>query len=105
MEKIKALVNEYKKAKDYQNEVDGDFHYFRIMEAFLEGAPQTILQLTIIFQQEQIGEINYDTWFTILLSLWSWISIILSFTCFSLGAVGIFTQGPTKVVWFFFLLY
>ena len=97
MEKIKALVNEYKKAKDYQNEVNGDFHDFRIMEAFLEGAPQTILQLTIVFQEEQIGELNHESWLTLFLSIWSWISIIISFLTFSLGAAGIFTEGPTQV--------
>ena len=97
MENIKALVYEYKKAKDYQNEVNGDFHDFRIMEAFLEGAPQTILQLTIVFQEEQIGELNHESWLTLFLSVWSWISIIISFLTFSLGAAGIFTEGPTQV--------
>ena len=97
MENIKALVNEYKKARDYQNEVNGDFHDFRIMEAFLEGAPQTILQLTIVFQEEQIGELNHESWLTLFLSVWSWISIIISFLTFSLGAAGIFTEGPTQV--------
>ena len=97
MEEIKTLVNEYKKAKDYQNEVNGDFHDFRIMEAFLEGAPQTILQLTIVFQEERIGELNHESWLTLFLSIWSWISIIISFLTFSLGAVGIFTEGPTQV--------
>ena len=97
MENIKALVNEYKKARDYQNEVNGDFHDFRIMEVFLEGAPQTILQLTIVFQEEQIGELNHESWLTLFLSVWSWISIIISFLTFSLGAAGIFTEGPTQV--------
>ena len=97
MEKVKALVNQYKKAKDYQNEVNGEFHDFRIMEAFLEGAPQTILQLTIVFQEERIGELNHESWKTLFLSMWSWISIIISFLTFSLGAAGIFTEGPTQV--------
>ena len=97
MKNIKALVNQYKKAKDYQNEVNGDFHDFRIMEAFLEGAPQTILQLTIVFQEEQIGELNHESWLTLFLSVWSWISIVISFLTFTLGAAGIFTEGPTQV--------
>ena len=97
IEKVKALVNQYKKAKDYENEINGDFHHFRIMEAFLEGAPQTILQLTIVFQEEQIGELNHESWLTLFLSIWSWISIIISFLTFSLGAAGIFTEGPTQV--------
>ena len=91
------MVNQYKKAKDYENEVNGDFHHFRIMEAFLEGAPQTILQLSIVFQEKQIGELNHESMLMLFQSVWSWISIIISFLTFSLGAVGIFTEGPTQV--------
>ena len=97
MKKIEDIVKEYKAAKDYQKEIDGDFHQFRIMESFLEGAPQTILQLMIVFQEERIGELNHENWWKLLLSVWSWISIIISFSTFSLGAAGIFTEGPTEV--------
>ena len=78
---------EYKEAKDYQNRIRGEFHDFKIMESFLEGAPQSILQLTIILQEQTLKQVEISTW----------ISIGMSFFTFSLGAAGIYTECPTKV--------
>ena len=89
---IRDILKEYKEAKDYQNHIRGEFHDFKIMESFLEGAPQSILQITIILQEETLKQVGWDTWF----------SIGLSFFTFSLGAAGIYSERPTKVQNLFF---
>ena len=87
MNDIKEILKNYKEAKEYQDKVRGEFHDFKIMESFLEGAPQSILQLTIILQEQTLKQVEISTW----------ISIGMSFFTFSLGATGIFTEGPTQV--------
>ena len=87
MNDIKGILKNYKEAKEYQNKVRGEFHDFKIMESFLEGAPQSILQITIILQEEKLNLVGWDTW----------LSIGLSFFTLSLGAAGIYSQYPTKV--------
>ena len=84
---IKDILKEYKEAKDYQNQIRGEFYDFKIMESFLEGAPQSILQITIILQEKTLNLVGWDTW----------VSIGLSFFNFSLGAAGIYSERPTKV--------
>ena len=87
MNDIKEILKNYKEAKEYQDKVRGEFHDFKIMESFLEGAPQSILQLTIILQEQTLKQVEISTW----------ISIGMSFFTFSLGAAGIYTECPTKV--------
>ena len=87
MEEIKCILKNYKEAKDHQNEIKGEFHDFKIMESFLEGAPQSILQLMIILQQETLIQVGWDTW----------LSIGVSFLNFTYGAAGIYCERPTKV--------
>ena len=83
------MSQEYYLAKTYQSEIMGIYYNFKLLESFLEGAPQSILQLVIIFQTKSDFDEKVDpsTWF----------SIAVSFVSFTLTAAGIYTQHPTEV--------
>ena len=86
---IKEMAQKKKDAKNYQLEVQGTFYNFKIMESFLEGAPQSVLQFVIILQSEDLSDVNFLEF--------RWINIFISFITFSKTATEIFLQHPTKV--------
>ena len=93
LEQIKYLVEKNVEARKQIRKVMGEICNFKIMETFLEGAPQSILQLYIVIQtNDEIKEVELFTWLTISIS-------ILSFT---LTSVEIYLEHPTQV---FFLTF
>ena len=87
IEDINELAQKRKEAKQYQLKLQGTFYDFKLMESFLEGAPQSILQLVIIFQEKKLYQLE---WFSIF-------NIGLSFISFTKTACEVFNQHPTQV--------
>ena len=87
LEQIKYLVEKNVEARKQIRKVMGEICNFKIMETFLEGAPQSILQLYIVIQTKDIKEVELLTWLTITIS-------ILSFT---LTSVEMYLEHPTEV--------
>ena len=87
IKEIKELAKQRNEARQYQLKLQGTFYDFKLMESFLEGAPQSILQLVIIFQDKHLYELE---WFSIF-------NIGLSFISFTKTACEVFNQHPTQV--------
>ena len=87
IDKIRVFAEMNYKAKKYQKQIMGDYFNFKKIETFLEGVPQSILQLEIALQDHKIEDVNWFTWLTISTS-------IISFT---FTTADIFLQHPTKV--------
>ena len=80
---VKQIANMANDANVYTEELQGTFFDMKIYEAFLEGAPQSILQLYIILTS---CEIKPFQWFT----------LITSFLAFTYASSEIFLKCPTK---------
>ena len=87
-EAIRQLVNKHDKALMYEKYLLGLVYQFKLSETFLEGAPQSILQLSILL--EQWDPQNPPT------SL-QYFSFLTSFVSFTLSATQLYLQHPTKV--------
>ena len=87
MDKISVFVKMNYNAKKYQKQIMGDYFNFKKIETFLEGVPQSILQLEIALQDHKIEDVD---WFT-------WLTISTSIVSFTFTTADIFLQHPTKV--------
>ena len=85
---IKELARKRQEAKNHELKIHGDIYDFKIMESFLEGAPQSVLQLVIILQNYELSNVD----------LFTWINIFISFASFSKTAAGIYSYHPTQVI-------
>ena len=94
MKEIKEMSQKYNLAKIYQSEIMGTYYNFKLLESFLEGAPQSMLQLVIIFQTKSCQDTDS---FDEKIDPSTWFSIAVSFVSFTLTAAGIYTQHPTEV--------
>ena len=83
-DKLKEFATINTNIKNYRSVLQGKFLKLKILEAFLEGGPQFILQITIMMQN---GPSSYSQYITIATSLLS----------FSLGATAILFDFPTEV--------
>ena len=84
---IKSFSDQYHDANDFEKEIFANVQEFKLLEAFLEGAPQSILQFVIMLKEDEISNDPY-TWFT----------ICVSFLSFSKTTAEIFLQHPTNVI-------
>ena len=88
-EKVKELeerAKAYNELMVEQNRIFAEAANFKLIETFMESAPQSVLQTYIfLVQDESISTTQYMT-------------IISSFVIFSYGAVGIYLTLPTKVI-------
>ena len=84
---IKLFSDQYHDANDFEKEIFANVQEFKLLEAFLEGAPQSILQFVIMLKEDEISNDPY-TWFT----------ICVSFLSFSKTTAEIFLQHPTNVI-------
>ena len=80
---VKRIAKMANDANIYIEELQGTFFDMKIYEAFLEGAPPSILQLYIILTS---CEIKPFQWFT----------LITSFLAFTYASSEIFLKCPTK---------
>ena len=78
------LANLNFKAREHVQRVLGDHYKSKIYETFLEGAPQSMLQLYIVLETGNITELQ-------------WATLLSSFFSFTYSATGIFLEYPTKV--------
>ena len=88
IQKLKEIRYYAKKAHDaktYQNQVKADFYDLKIYETYLEGAPQSVLQLYIILHTCSIEPFQWGT-------------LITSFMAFSYASAEIYLTYPTKVL-------
>ena len=85
LEKIQTLAEKRYLAKKYQEVIMGAFYECKMMETFLENAPQSILQLTIVMQTGIITKMQYFNIFT-------------SFLSFTMTAGEIYLNHPTLVL-------
>ena len=83
-DKLEEFATINKDIKNYRLVLQGKFLKLKILEAFLEGGPQFILQMTIMMQN---GPSSYSQYVTIATSLLS----------FSLAATKILLNFPTEV--------
>ena len=83
--KIHQLAKDYHDACEFEKKLLGAFQEFKIMEAFLEGAPQSVLQIVIMLREFE--DVNWFTYFT----------IAISFFSFSKTTAEIFLIHPSKV--------
>lgn len=81
---LSKRANQHLEAMDHRDEILEEAKGIEQYETFLETAPQTILQLYIVFQQP--GEISST----------QWITLVKCFSFFLLGAMSNIL-GPTKV--------
>ena len=81
---LSKRANQHLEAMDHRDEILEEAEGIEQYETFLETAPQTILQLYIVFQQP--GEITSTQWTT----------LVKCFSFFLLGAMSNIL-GPTKV--------
>ena len=81
---VRNLANSSHESKKKYEMVLASFYQSKIFESFLEGAPQSILQLTIVLQTGEISSIQ-------------WFAIATSFLSVAYSSSGIFLQHPTKV--------
>ena len=72
------------KAREHEQRVLGDHYKSKIYETFLEGAPQSMLQLYIVLETGIITGLQ-------------WATLLSSFFSFTYSATGIFLEYPTKV--------
>ena len=83
--RIQQLAKEYHDACEFEKKLLGLFQEFKIMEGFLEGAPQSVLQIVIMLREYE--DVDWFTYFT----------ITTSFFCFSKTTAEIFLIHPSKV--------
>ena len=83
--KIQQLAIDYHDACEFEKKLLGLFQEFKIMEGFLEGAPQSVLQIVIMLREYE--DVDWFTYFT----------ITTSFFCFSKTTAEIFLIHPSKV--------
>ena len=84
---IKSLSEQYHDANQFEKQIFAHVQEFKIFEAFLEGAPQSILQFVILLKEDKIS----GDWYT-------WFTIFVSFLTFSKTTAEIFLQHPTHVI-------
>ena len=83
---VQDFVDKHQRAFKYKLSIMALYKESKILETFLEGAPQSVLQLYIILQ---LGSDN--------VTVLQWFSIATSFLAFSYGTAGIYMEYPTKV--------
>ena len=83
-EEIRKLAKQAYETKMYTEQVEGIFYDMKILEAFLEGAPQTVLQLYIVLTTCNIE--NFQ-----------WVTLITSFMAYTKNCCEIFLRCPTEV--------
>ena len=83
---LNKRADENLEAIEHRDQILDEAKTIAQFETFLETAPQTILQLYIFFQIDDVDEIT----------LLQWITLIKSFSFFLMGAMTNYL-GPTKV--------
>ena len=83
--RIQQIAKQYHNACEFEKKLMGSFQEFKIMEGFLEGAPQSVLQIVIMLREYE--DVDWFTYFT----------IATSFFSFSKTTAEIFLIHPSKV--------
>ena len=84
---FKEFSDIYVKATEYKDDVKAEYRRFKMIETYFEAAPQSILQLFIIFTTKGFGNI----------SIMQWVSFITSFLNAANTATSIYSEFPSKV--------
>ena len=86
-EELRRLAKLAHETNMYSQKVEGEFYDMKILEAFLEGAPQTVLQLYVVLSTCNIEDIQ-------------WVTLITSFLAYTKTCSEIFLRCPTEVRFF-----
>ena len=77
----------YKEATEYKNDIKAEYRRSKMIETYFEAAPQSILQLFIIFTTKGFGNNSFM----------QWVSFLTSFLNAANTATSIYSEFPSKV--------
>ena len=77
----------YEEATEYKDDINAEYRRSKILETYFEAAPQSILQLYIIFTSYGFSNNSFM----------QWVSFLTSFLNAANTAISIYSEFPSKV--------